>query len=52
MGPMASERADKVLAQWKGNKKEKVERLEDPGLGAERQGRWLAASEGIPWREW
>ena len=52
MGPMASERAEKVLAQWKGNKKEKVERLEDPGFGAERQGRRLAASEGLPWREW
>jgi len=52
MGPMASERVDKVLAQWKGNKKEKVERLEDPGFGAERQGRRLAASEGVPWREW
>ena len=52
MGPMASERADKVLAQWKGGKGERVERLEDPGLGAERQGRRLAASEGVPWREW
>jgi len=52
MGPMASERAEKVLVQWKGNKKEKVERLEDPGFGAERQGRRLAASEGVPWREW
>merc|ERR1719362_1695156 len=37
MGPMASERAEKVLAQWKGGKGERVERLEDPGLGAERQ---------------
>ena len=52
MGPMASERAERVLAQWKGGKDGRVERLKDPEQGAERQGRRIASSEGVQWREW
>ena len=52
LGPLPAERAPGVAAAWRGGAAERRERLEEPGRGAGRQGRRLAAKEAVGWREW
>ena len=49
MGPVPPAQADTLYRQWRAGK---MERLEDPQLGVERQGRGLAGREGVPWSEY
>ena len=58
LGPLPVSRAEKLWRVWKGGERGEGggvsparERLEDPSLGLERQGRQLAGREGTGWLE-
>jgi len=49
LGPLPPVQADTLYREWRAGKRE---RLEDPQLGVERQGRGLAGREGVQWSEY
>merc|ERR1719427_1050112 len=49
LGPIPPAQADTLYKEWKAGKRE---RLDDPQLGVERQGRGLAGRERVPWSEY
>jgi len=49
LGPVPPVQADTLYREWKAGKRE---RLDDPQLGVERQGRGLAGRESVPWSEY
>jgi len=48
LGPLPPVQADSLYREWRAGKKE---RLADPQLGVERQGRGLAEKNSVPWSE-
>ena len=48
LGPIPPAQADILYKEWRAGKRE---RLDDPQLGVERQGRGLAGREGVQWSE-
>jgi len=49
LGPLPPVQADTLYREWRAGKRE---RLDDPQLGVERQGRDLAGRERVPWSEY
>ena len=52
MGPVSSAQASRLYRSWRAGSEAARERLEDPALGAERQGRDLASQHRVDWLEW
>ena len=52
MGPVSSAQASRLYRSWRAGSEAARERVEDPCLGAERQGRELASQHGVDWLEW
>ena len=49
---MSSAQASRLYRSWRAGSEAARERVEDPCLGAERQGRELASQHGVDWLEW